>query len=571
MKLLHRILVLSLVFLSSQLSPMNHQLAFGSEKAVDQAFREPRPGYGRWHFDHEEWSSEDESEWRKFIVQMGSSTCRSVDACLKDKSANPYVTDIEQKTFYYSDCGRWPYLLRMYFSWKRNLPFSAITYKTGTPEDIAAWVEAQKQAGVENPDPDSNFPTNSSLHGNIMVRRTSLPRKLGAEENFFTSAQYIIKRVHSANYRFDSQRPMPENPDFYPVQIDRESIVPGTMIYDPAGHLVVVYEVAVNGEVKYFDAHPDNSVSRGVFNRTFQRSRPAHGAGFKNFRPFKMTHGTIEMANNAELTDFSLEQFFGTRPGPTWNAGVFEIAGSQVDYFNFVKLRLSEEAQKINPMVQFGNEMREICKSLQERVSSVAAAIAAGLSKQVHPERLPENIYSATGDWEDFSTPGRDSRLKMSLRETLLAAQEGYRRIQAGDPMYIDPGPHYFAQMETEARRVDLNCPITPLNSRGQPMTIGMLEALKRLSRISFDPYHCVERRWGAVGQELSSCVESANKAEWYEAEQVFREQIDRDLFTSTNFDLAELKRFNSQRKPITWSGDLIRILRQLQANPPRP
>ncbi len=41
------------------------------------------------------------------------------------------------------------------------------------------------------------------------------------------------------------------------------------------------------------------------------------------------------------------------------------------------------------------------------------------------------------------------------------------------------------------------------------------------LFRLSFDPHHCVERRWGAEGAELAPAAATAPlKRAWYEAEQ---------------------------------------------------
>src|SRR5690606_18329321 len=63
-----------------------------------------------------------------------------------------------------------------------------------------------------------------------------------------------------------------------------------------------------------------------------------------------------------------------------------------------------------------------------------------------------------------------------------------------------------------------------------------------RLFAMSFDPYHCIERRWGASGAELASCPDGADKTRWYEAEQRLRNQIDRTYDTPMNFTVAQLE-----------------------------
>jgi len=45
-------------------------------------------------------------------------------------------------------------------------------------------------------------------------------------------------------------------PDHYPVKITRESIKPGTILYDPYGHLAVVYKVTAQGRVHFIEVNP---------------------------------------------------------------------------------------------------------------------------------------------------------------------------------------------------------------------------------------------------------------------------------------------------------------------------
>jgi hypothetical protein len=59
---------------------------------------------------------------------------------------------------------------------------------------------------------------------------------------------------------------------------------------------------------------------------------------------------------------------------------------------------------------------------------------------------------------------------------------------------------------------------------------------------MSFDPYDCVEHRWGATGEEASSCKDGDDKQRWYHAEQTYRDQIDPDALQNTGLNLAELE-----------------------------
>ena len=61
---------------------------------------------------------------------------------------------------------------------------------------------------------------------------------------------------------------------------------------------------------------------------------------------------------------------------------------------------------------------------------------------------------------------------------------------------------------------------------------------------MSFDPYQCVERRWGATDpRELATCPDGATKRAWYAAEQNLRNQIDRTYEAEMDFTLDELGR----------------------------
>ncbi|MEZ5909105.1 MAG: hypothetical protein R3D31_09940 [Hyphomicrobiaceae bacterium] len=61
--------------------------------------------------------------------------------------------------------------------------------------------------------------------------------------------------------------------------------------------------------------------------------------------------------------------------------------------------------------------MRTLCSDLKYRVDAVDLAIQAKIHLRPQPERLPNNIYGTEGDWEIYSTPSRDARLKTAFKE----------------------------------------------------------------------------------------------------------------------------------------------------------
>ena len=53
-----------------------------------------------------------------------------------------------------------------------------------------------------------------------------------------------------------------------------------------------------------------------------------------------------------------------------------------------------------------------------------------------------------------------------------------------------------------------------------------MNEFSNRLNRISFDPYMCAEKSWGATGAELQTCRDADRGNQWYNAEKNMRNVI---------------------------------------------
>jgi hypothetical protein len=86
-------------------------------------------------------------------------------------------------------------------------------------------------------------------------------------------------------------------------------------------------------------------------------------------------------------------------------------------------------------------------------------------------------------------------------------------------------------------------CTITYLNSATKPVPMTFDDMMHRLFKISFDPYHCVELRWGAEDAERETCPDGKAKLKWYAAEQRLRNQPDRTYDLQMGFDLDELGR----------------------------
>lgn len=513
-----------------------------------------------WRIMRTSWTERDEKGYEEFVQKIGESGCRNMHACLVGAQSNPlFRASNPAGMHFYADCADLPYMLRAYYAWKNGLPFSFATAATplGHSRDIRY-----------------------TARGNAITSRRDL---VEATIDARKTLPLIVGTITSAYYRYPPDYPGKLLPDHYPVKITRDSIKPGTTIYDPNGHVAVVYKVTPEGRIHYIDTHPDNSLTRGVYGKAFTRSSPAMGAGFKRWRPLSLVGATqrpdgsyhggrIVLSPDKDIADWSDEQFFGTekeRP-KAWNAGKFVLEGESLEYYDYVRRRLANAGFKYNPLDEMRSMVRSLCEDLKYRIDAVDVAIKANIHKRPQPDALPKNIYGTDGDWETYSTPSRDARLKTSFKELrdevarfLALEAEGSKRIAyAGEDIRRDLRQAY--EEESAA------CAITYARSDGREKQLGFAEIARRLFALSFDPHHCAERRWGAQdAEELGPCADGADKRAWYDAQQRLRNQPDRTYDVRMGFSLADLK------KPAPGSGidhppaiDVLVLLAEAPAAP---
>src|SRR5262249_52737065 len=155
-------------------------------------------------------------------------------------------------------------VLRAYFAWKRGLPFS--------------YESAVSPRGASS---DMRY----SANGNQVTARTDV---LTGSTDGYRLLRTLISAVSSASFRIHPTLEHPHEPYLYSAALKQNSVRPGTVIYDPDGHVAVVFEVERDGRIQFMDAHPDNMVTRGYYDLRFVRAPPAAGAGFKNWRPARL-------------------------------------------------------------------------------------------------------------------------------------------------------------------------------------------------------------------------------------------------------------------------------------------
>jgi len=434
------------------------------------------------------WSPRLEDEYARFVGRLGQAIrdrrCGRVDRCLRDPTVNTLYDPITDARLRLDvDCADLPYVLRGYFAFKRRLPFGFVSFVRGTYSARARYV-----LGVQ--------PT-AWRHW----RQYSTPREV---------IRATVDTTWTLMYR---TAPETERSDYYPVQIRRGALRPGSIYYDPNGHVLVVSEVRDDGQIYLIDGHPDGSLTWKRFGAAFALGTRRLGGGFKNHRPLRLdAQGALEWVPNAELTDRD--------DAEQWDRAQWTLAGRAVTYPEWVRGRLAREGATIDPVVDFREQVQALCRDVADRVVAVDLTLAAGIHRQRHPGILPWNIYGTTGPWEIWSTPSRDARLKTSIQEVSSVL----------DALPADAPLRATLRTVWQEETVRPACRFAYTNSANTVVTLSFSEVLDRLFDLSFDPYHCPELRWGAPADsaELATCHDDATKREFYRLERRLRNRIER-------------------------------------------
>jgi hypothetical protein len=440
----------------------------------------------------QQWNDSYEAEFARWVERLFAKKTSTLAACLKNPAANTLYTDEDKNRSIYSDCADLPYVLRAYFSYKKKLPFSFNISISG----------------------------GRYTNGNMPGTRRSFLNYSGIS----AVARAITDNIHSGFFRFAWAM---ENSDTYLAKINRDSIVPGTVYYDPNGHVLVVSRVDADGTVWFVDGHPDNSLTTKRFGEYLSRGSCTQGGGFRRWR-----HQEADNNGQFRLTGNQTSAFFDT--GKSQCQSKYQVDGFDLNYHQWVKRMLASGSGKIDPLKELGLLLASIHNELIARVDSVKAAVSNGVPQKPHPADLPYNIYGATGDWESFATPGRDARLKAQTREAFNFISLSVAKVAQGNHPYQFNGTvnslvrEYQSIWNTSAAQLQ----ITYRNSAATNVTLTLAIIMDRLFKLSFDPYHCPELRWGDT--QATSCQDNGEKRNWYEREQRLRNVIDPNYQANT-------------------------------------
>lgn len=509
-----------------------------------------------WKVRKLEWGETDEKGFQDFVKRIGESKCDTTDKCISSE-ANILRTEEDMLNVFYSDCADWPYYLRAYYAYKNNLPFSFVREIMRVPftEAQLKQISLERTKVVEAKGEAAGLSFDATIldlrysrNGNFPVSRSSIPASVAVNYDFGSVAPRIVNMISSGFMRMTSSAPEALiETDFYSPKISSDYIVPGTVLYKTNGHVGVVYNVTSKGEVFFVDAHPDNSITRGRFNPDYGVYAPRYGGNFKNFRPLVITKpkydsfgnivsGQINIKSDQDISSYSLEQYSG---------GVDQ---KNMNFFDWVKVRLSGGSYKLLPIDEMKNEVNALCVMAKDRVATVQKAVDSGINRIEHPLRLPNNIYGADGLWESYSSPGSDIRLRAKMISIPEDAKSWIARYKQKDALIYYDGSDLKKDLIAQYKVASDSCKISYTNSVGKQVAVSLEQVIRRAALLSYDPYHCPELRWGATGNELVSCPDDINKIEWYRYQQFLRNLNDKDNTAVHGFTLENLKKMEESK-----------------------
>ena len=441
---------------------------------------------GAWKLARTVWTEQDEKIYGNFVEKLCDSRYGNLNKFIKDPKANPLYGEEDKNFNLAPDCADLPYMIRAYVAYKLRLPFGYVSSISGNGGD-ERYSKGNKPASFKDQDSFSS------------------PQKLF----------YQVALVNSGYYRMAATC---ETSDHYPIKISRKSLTPGTIYYDPDGHVALVAKVYDNGRIRLIDAHPDKSISKPWFGTKFSKGNKNNGGGFRKWRQIRYTSdGKIIRTQNHNLQDYSATDQY---------AKSYTYNGKRgLSYHEYVRLAMASSGARSDPMSEFVYMMQDIFEDIRYRAMAVDVAIQKGTHLKPHPGRLPFNIYGTDGLWEELSTPSRDARLKVAFREFYDQTRTIVMNTESQDPQMARSLAYAFLLKYDEL--TPKMC-IAYTNSAGQQVVLSFADINKRLFDLSFDPYHSIEYRWGATGQELATAHDGETKRKMYAQEKRLRNQLER-------------------------------------------
>ena len=394
----------------------------------------------------------------------------------------------ETKVIMQPDCADNPFFLRAYFAWKLGLPFGYHVCDRGSlgrNPGTGQWVTNATPAAKTNP----------VLAFNAFLRR-------------------VMDGVHSGTARTALDN---ANSDYYPVALERSTLIPGTVFADPYGHTLIIigWVPQTNnrpGLLLSVDAQPDGTIGIKRFwkgNFLFSTSGVIGEPGFKAFRPIMLEDGKPylvpynALTESSGFTPFSLEQ---------------RKMESDVFYQTMERLINPEP---LNPEAALTGLIQSLHEQLLVRVTSVANGEAYF---KLHPGTVipmpsgTAGIFQAGGLWEAYSTPNRDLRLLIAMDAVLgfpdQAAQspEDFNFPATTSPEQIKEK----LQLILDKKASGLSISYIRTDGSAQQLTVSELLDRRDAFEMAYNPNDGIEIRWGAPegSDEIATCRRHAPPAQ---------------------------------------------------------
>lgn len=518
-----------------------------------------------WKMKKTKWSDQDEAEFGLFVQRIGTAVetkkCNNFVSCLTNPAINPFIKSDPQGIRYFADCADVPYWLRTYFAWKKGLPMS-ITTNTQARDPYDAKADNR----------------NMTVSGNMVTQRAdsvAINGKFPLVTQFLSSPQedgLILDSVSSGTLRIPVI-PDPSEPlaDFYPIAINRSSIHPGTVIYTADGHVAIVYKIDEDGNIRTLNGHPaDKNASNtplGIrdYNDTFKRSRQEHGSIFKNFRPLQLVGAQSDSQGN--LIGGQIVLLANSQIVPSEHIAKPSIEQAQLkfsstsEYFMFVRKRMSNGSLKMNVITEFKRNLKNVCDTVLGRAPLVNEALANGMdSKTMYVG--PQNIFSDRDDWENYSTPSRDVNIRVLFKKTLDDLQSSVNGLKAGDKTYVYSGANLKADLSAAYKEKVLSCTVSYQSRSGATKKLNLEQVHMNMFKMSFDPYHCADLRWGDVATGSQYCTEDMR---WYNAEGYLRKLTEKNSDNhALTVDQMEMQNAAKSAAPVP-NSDIAAYIKSLQ------
>jgi hypothetical protein len=397
-------------------------------------------------------------------------------------------TDGKNKVIMQPDCADNPFCLRAYFAWKLGLPFGYHLCDRG-------YVGRNPKAGQWITNESSCSKTNSALAFNSFLRR-------------------VMDGVHSGTARTALDD---ENSDYYPVSLERGTLLPGIVYADPYGHTLILVGWVSQlhdhpGLLLSVDAQPDGTVGIKRFwkgNFLFNTSGVVGEPGFKAFRPISMHNSVQSLIQNKSLTasagfvPFSLQQ-----------------RKMKTDLFYHTMERLINP-KPLDPETELLDMIEALHEQLKVRVTSVANGEAY---LKLHPGAvipMPSSatgIFQAGGQWEDFSTPNRDLRLLIAMDAILDFPDQVVRSPQDFNISRLVSPEQVKKKLQSalDQKVSELSISYTRSDGSIQKLTVGEILKRKDSFEMAYNPNDGIEIRWGAPenSAEKAMCHRHASSSQ---------------------------------------------------------